>query len=100
MKPKLQLKPINISTDGTERIYQMVRETVESFNVYVADFYESVSILKEQHEKALSSGSSSAVSEVEEKIRYMEKRIEELKSAMEKISAEMHTLVEYHNPSV
>ena len=100
MRPKLKLKPIDITTEGTERIYEMVRGSVDSFNLYVSDFFESVEILHEQYEKAVSAGDKKAVQETEGKINYMKMRIEELKESMERISAEMHSIVEYHNPSV
>ena len=98
MRPELKLKKFETDHESTQRIYQMVRQTVDSFNVYVSDFYESVAILEEQHSRALSAGDRASASDAEEKISYMKKRIEELIDDMKRISAEMHTLVEYHDP--
>jgi predicted ribosome quality control (RQC) complex YloA/Tae2 family protein len=95
MKPRLNLKPMDTSDESTARIYSMVDETVRSFNIYVADFFESIAILEEELGRA---GKGSAQrSEIEGKIAYMRGRIEELSDSMKKIAEEMHSLVELHH---
>jgi Mg2+ and Co2+ transporter CorA len=97
MRPHLKLKPMDFGNASTERIYALVEETVKNFNIYVADFYESVAILEEQLKAAKNRGGD--CSEIEGKISYMRTRIEELSSAMKGIADEMHALVELHHPS-
>ena len=95
MRPRLNLKPLDTDNESTARIYSMVRETVDSFNIYVADFFESVAILEEQLASAKREGGDPAV--IEEKIEYMRRRIEELLASMNGIAEEMHSLVELHH---
>lgn len=97
MRPQLVLKPMEPGDESTVRIYGLVDATVKSFNVYVADFFESVSILEEQQKQAIQSGKKNEADEIEGKISYMRGRINELNSAMKKISEEMHSLIELHH---
>lgn len=94
MRPRLLLKPLDTDNESTARIYSMVRETVDSFNIYVADFFESVAILEEQLSGAKRGGGDA---EIEEKISYMRRRIAELSDAMKAIEDQMGGLVELHH---
>jgi hypothetical protein len=96
MRPRLVLKKIDVKNEKTERLYSLVSETVQSFNVYVADFYESVAILEEQYDAAVKAGNTASAREADEKISYMKERIEQLNASMKSISEEMHSLVELH----
>ena len=93
MKPHLSLKPLDTENESTARIYSMVRETVDSFNIYVADFFESVAILEEE----LAAARKDSSAEIEEKIAYMRRRIAELSDAMKAIAEQMDGLVELHH---
>lgn len=94
MKPQLILKPIEIENAETQRIYGYLRQTVEGFNNYVADFFESIAILSEKGE-ALRTNQPQEAARCDEEVRYLEARIEELRLAMQMIAAEMGALVEY-----
>ena len=93
MRPRLNLKPLDTDNESTARIYSMVRETVDSFNIYVADFFESVAIIEEE----LASAQKGGGAEIEEKIAYMRRRIAELSDAMKAIAEQMDGLVELHH---
>lgn len=93
MKPRLSLKPLDTDNASTVRIYSMVRETVDSFNIYVADFYETVGILEEE----LVSATKGCSAEIEDRIAYMRRRIDELSDAMRSIAEQMDGLVELHH---
>ena len=99
MRPRLVLKSMHLSSEKTERLYALARETVDSFNLYVADFHESVVILEEQHAAAVRKGDIPAAKETEEKILYIKGRIEQLHASMKKISEDLHSLVELQLPA-
>ena len=50
MKPAYRLKMKYVDSDNTEtvRIYNMVNDACERFNIYLMDFFETLDILEEK----------------------------------------------------
>lgn len=88
--PLLKLKEIEIKDPHTERIYGITGETIERFNIFLDDFYQTREILLEQIEKIESSASPSGTendaTESRESIREIEKRITEILVAMNEMA--------------
>lgn len=80
------------------RIYDFTQKTVDGFNNYVADFFETISILKENLEK-LGSDQKEKSNEITGTIKYVENKIDELSAKMQTIAEEMSSLIEiaHHN---
>lgn len=95
MKPQLILKPIEIENAETQRIYGYLRQTVEGFNNYVADFFESIAIISEKGEALRQTHQTQEAATCDDEVHYLEGRIEELRLAMQMIATEMGALVEY-----
>ena len=87
-KYKLVMKPINSDNPETMRIYKMVCDACERFNIYVMDFFETLAILEEKKAKGL------ADDETEKSIESVLSRIEEVSTAMKEIASTMSSLVE------
>lgn len=94
-QPKLRLKPIDKNDDESMRIYGMTGKTVESFNSYVADFFQTVAILRENIEKAHTTADQEKAAEMREHIEHVERKIDELTEAMQRIADDMSSLVEF-----
>ena len=95
MKPYLILKPVDTARDETNRIYSHVKNTVEDFNNYVSDFFESVVIISEKRETLQKTGVIQEAAKCEEEIKYLRGCIIELRQSMLLIAAAMDSLVEY-----
>lgn len=95
MKPYLKLKTVETASEETLRIYSYVRNTVDAFNYYVADFFESVAILTAKSEALKQSHRIDEAQECEQEVSYLHTRIEELRMTMQMIASEMAGLVEY-----
>lgn len=91
MKKTLQLREIEPKSESMKRIYEMSKDTCESFNSYYLDFFESVAILEENKDKE---NDSVKINEIEESIKYMHNKIEELSGFMDNLSRQMPDLIE------
>ncbi len=91
---RLKLKPLEKADPDSLRIYDITRKTIEDFNGYVADFHETIRILRENQAKpeVMRDGEQTRV--IDGDIRYIEDKIEELSRAMQKIAEDMSFLVE------
>jgi len=94
MKKVLRLKKIDSLPDSTRRIYDLTRESCESFNCYYLDFFGSIDILREQAEKFAKQGEAAKLREAEEKITYMKGKISELDGFMLDLVEKMGDFVE------
>jgi len=88
-KYELKLKPINTSNSDNLRIYNMLKNSCDGLNNYLADFYETVEILKEKKDKP-----SAENAEVEASIEHVLSKIDEVTESMKNIAEEMHALIE------
>ena len=90
MKPvyRIEMKHIESNNPETVRIYNMVNEECHRFNIYLADFYETLDILLEKK----SAGKSD--DETEASIEFVKYRIEELSSAMKEMAETMPSVVD------
>lgn len=91
MRPKyeLKLKPINSTNEDNLRIYNMLKNSCDGLNSYLADFYETIEILKEKKDKP-----SAEPAEIEASINFVLSKIDEVTESMKNIASEMHTLIE------
>jgi len=85
-KFELKLKPISSSNSDNLRIYGMLKNSCDGLNNYLADFFETIEILKEKPD--------TENKEAEESIQFVLTKIDEVTSSMKKIAEEMHALVE------
>lgn len=88
-KYELKLKPINTSNSDNLRIYGMLKDSCEGLNNYLADFHETIEILKEKKDK-----SAADPAEVEASIDFVLTKIDEVTESMKNIAQDMHTLIE------
>ena len=88
-KYELKLKPINTSNSDNLRIFEMLNKSCEGLNNYLADFFETIQILKETKDKP-----DSDHKEVEQSIEFVLTKIDEVTASMKSIAQEMHTLIE------
>jgi len=88
-KYELKLKPISTSNSDNLRIYDILKNSCEGLNNYLADFYETIEILKEKKEKP-----SAESAEVDASIDFVLSKIDEVTESMKNIAQEMHTLIE------
>ncbi len=88
-KYELKLKPIQSSNSDNKRIYEMLKHSCDGLNNYLADFFETVEILKEKKDKP-----STESKDVDESIDFVLKKIDEVTASMKSIAQEMHTLIE------
>jgi hypothetical protein len=88
-KYELKLKPINTSNSDNLRIYGILKNSCEGLNNYLADFYETIEILKEKKEK-----SAAEPAEVEASIEFVLKKIDDVTLSMRTIAQDMHSLIE------
>ena len=88
-KYELKLKPINTSNSDNLRIYDLLKNSCEGLNNYLADFYETIEILKEKKEK-----STAEPAEVEASIEFVLTKIDEVTSSMKNIAQDMHALID------
>ncbi len=90
MKPACRLKMKYIESDNTEtvRIFNMVNDACERFNIYLMDFFETLEILEEKKQIGKSDD------ETDKSIESVKSRIEEMIKAMEDIAATMPSIVE------
>jgi Mg2+ and Co2+ transporter CorA len=94
MKPILIIKSVDTTDCETKRIYNYVKSTVDSFNAYVSDFLESISITVEKIDHPADMPRQDD-NELKERVFYLNTRITELVSSMKSIAAQMPSLVEY-----
>jgi hypothetical protein len=90
MKPvyRIEMKHIESNNPETVRIYNMVNEECHRFNIYLADFYETLDILNEKKAAGKSDD------ETESSIEFVKSRIEELSSAMKEMAETMSSIVD------
>ncbi len=93
MKPEYRLKMKYVESDNTEtvRIFNMVNDACDRFNIYLMDFFETLSILQEKKQSGKSDD------ETEKSIDSVKSRIEEVTAAMKDIAATMPSIVELEN---
>ncbi|HEY1405711.1 MAG TPA: hypothetical protein VF857_03795 [Spirochaetota bacterium] len=96
MKPALFLRHIESQNNETMRIHAHVHQTVESFNAYVSDFLESISITAEELDKAHTEENIEEKKELQERIAFLNHRITELIASMKDIALHIPSIVEYH----
>ena len=87
-KYRLEIKPVDSENPETLRIYNMVNDACERFNIYVMDFFETLNILEEKKQNGKSDD------ETEKSIQSVVSRIEEVTSAMKEIAASMSAIAE------
>ena len=87
-KYRLEIKPVDSENPETLRIYNMVNDACERFNIYVMDFFETLNILEEK--KLDGKGDD----ETEKSIQSVVSRIEEVTAAMKEIAATMSAIAE------
>lgn len=92
-KPALQLRNIDTRDPHTERILNLTRETIDRFNYYVEDFFQTREILLEQSELLKSSGSPDKLEENNESLRQVMRRIEEIRISMNSLADQMPELI-------
>lgn len=90
MKPEFRLKMKYVESDNPEtvRIFNMVNDACERFNIYLMDFFETMSILEEKKQNGKSDD------ETDRSIESVKSRIEEVTAAMKDIAATMPSVVE------
>ena len=91
MKQKygLKLKPFSSTNSDSSRIYRMLENSCEGLNSYLADFFETIEILKEKKEKH-----PSETAEIDESIEFILVKIGQVTASMKSIAEEMPALVE------
>ncbi len=92
-KPVLHLKEHHISDPTTEHIFSITRKTIERFNYYVEDFFQTREILLEQSESLRDSDDRAKREENSESLRQVMMRIKEIKNSMSYLVEEMPDLV-------
>ena len=86
---EIRLKPLNTTNADNLRIYEMLKNSCDGLNNYLADFFETVEILKEKKEEP-----SAERLEIQASIEYVLAKIEEITSSMKEIARDMPALVE------
>ena len=87
-KYRLEIKPVDSENPETLRIYNMVNDACERFNIYVMDFFETLNILEEKKQIGKSDD------ETEKSIQSVVSRIEDVTAAMKEIAASMSAIAE------
>lgn len=90
MKPsyRLIMKHLESMNPETIRIFNMVNEACERFNVYLMDFFETLEILEEKKRNGKSDD------ETDRSIESVKSRIAEVTAAMNDIASTMSSIVE------
>lgn len=90
MKPEFRLKMKYVESDNPEtvRIFNMVNDACDRFNIYLMDFFETLEILEEKKQRGKGDD------ETERSIDSVKSRIEEVTAAMKDIAATMPSIVE------
>lgn len=88
-KYELKLKPIDTTNSDNLRIYGMLEKSCEGLNNYLADFFETIEILKEKKEKP-----SVEQTEIDSSIEFVLAKIDEVTSSMKTIAEDMPSLIE------
>ena len=90
MKPSCSLKMKYVESDNTEtvRIFNMVNDACERFNIYLMDFFETLEILEEKKRNGKSDD------ETDRSIESVKSKIDEVTAAMKEIAATMPSIVE------
>jgi len=90
MKPVYSLKMKYVDSDNPEtvRIYNMVNDACDRFNIYLMDFFETLDILEEKKRNGKSDD------ETDKSIESVKSRIEEVTAAMKDIASTMPSIVE------
>ena len=91
---KLKLKPLAANDPESQRIYKITSKTIEGFNSYVADFYGTISILKEKLDKPGTGKDPEKADSIRKDIEYMENKLDELFLTMKNLAEEMSFLVD------
>lgn len=85
-KYELKLKPMESTNSDNLRIYEMLKNSCDGLNNYLADFFETIEILKEK--------AGPENTEVEESIQFVLAKIDEVTSSMKNIAEDMPSLIE------
>jgi hypothetical protein len=93
-KPVLILKAIESSDSDTDRIFNLTKEAVDRLNIFVNDFFNTQSILKENLLKAQNNNDSNTLKETKESLSQIQLRFSEIKEDMNKIAADLPQLIE------
>ncbi len=88
-KYELKLKPIDTANADNLRIYEMLKKSCDGLNSYLADFFETIEILREKKDKT-----SSEQMETESSIEFVLAKIDEVTSSMKTIAEDMPSLIE------
>lgn len=88
-KYQLKLKPISTTNSDNLRIYGMLKNSCEGLNSYLADFFETIEILKEKKDTHPAESR-----EVEESIKFVLTKIDDVTLSMKAIAEDMHALIE------
>ena len=90
MKPayRLKMKYVESENPETVRIFNMVNDACERFNIYLMDFFETLDILEEKKRNGKSDD------ETDKSIDSVKSRIEEVTAAMKDIASTMPSIVE------
>lgn len=92
MRYKLNLKEYGFSDPEGARIFDLTKKNVENFNGYVDDFYESVSIIRQNMERH--NGDHDQIKALGKDIEYIENKISELSAAMKQMADDMPFLID------
>ena len=95
IKPVLEIKPVLTDDPESLRIYELALKSVENLNNYIADFIESIHIMKENRENSLRKKDLERAEKILSDMTFIETKIEEVSRSMEAISAVMPELVSY-----
>ncbi|MBN1533098.1 MAG: hypothetical protein JXA20_10585 [Spirochaetes bacterium] len=93
-RKRIELKPLVRHDPETLRIFNLTREACGRLNSYLMDFFETVKILKEKREAALSADDRDKVREIDESILFVETTISQVTESMEQIARDMPEYVE------
>lgn len=95
MEKELQLIPISRTDSQSLKLFGNLNESCQRLNHYLKDFFNTVSILKEDLKDTDDPGKRK---EREESIRYVESRIDLVSAEMDKIARDFPDLVRVQPP--
>ena len=94
VRTKLELKDFDKDDPESIRLLDLTREFIERLNNYVADFDESITILKENREENIKKEDKDKIADIDESIQFVESKINDVSNEMRKIAEEMSFFVE------
>ncbi len=83
----LELKPIVSTNVDNIRIYEMLKKSCDGLNSYLADFHQTIEILKEKRNLSADNAST------DESIEFVLGKIDEVTASMKEIAGYMPSLI-------